>query len=241
MMGFGGPGGPGRGGAGPVETVTGAPYSAVEVRTSQQALAAGNTIQRQEQSTVSRDSQGRVRRETTRTGPDGQTATRVTISDPVAGVVYELDAKNKTAFSRPARFPSQPSTARANRPRPQGAGNRMGQSQANVKRETLAAQSIHGMTASGTRVTRTIPAGTIGNSQAIETVRETWMSDDLKVPVTTKVADPRMGTVVTELTNINRGQPDPSLFQVPADYTVKQGPGSGRGPGGRGPGPARNQ
>jgi hypothetical protein len=178
---------------------------------------------------------------TTRTGPDGQTATRVTISDPVAGVVYELDAKNKTAFSRPARFPSQPSTARANRPRPQGAGNRTGQSEANVKRETLAAQSIHGMTASGTRVTRTIPAGTIGNSQAIETVRETWMSDDLKVPLTTKVADPRSGTMVTELTNINRSQPDPSLFQVPADYTVKQGPGGGRGPGGRGPGPARNQ
>src|SRR5450759_235015 len=37
-MGFGGPGGPGgfrRGGPGPVKTVTGAPYSAVEVRTSQ--------------------------------------------------------------------------------------------------------------------------------------------------------------------------------------------------------------
>jgi hypothetical protein len=89
--------------------------------------------------------------------------------------------------------------------------------------------------ASGTRVTHTIPAGTIGNSQALETVRETWMADDLKVPVMTKVTDPRMGTMTTELTNINRSQPDPSLFQVPSDYAVKKGPG------GRGPGPARNQ
>ena len=71
-MEFGGPGGPGRAG-GPVATVAGAPYSAVEVRTSQQVLAAGNTIQRTDKTNVYRDSQGRVRRETTRTGPDGQT------------------------------------------------------------------------------------------------------------------------------------------------------------------------
>src|SRR5450759_1578080 len=141
-MGFGGPGGPGRGGPGRVETVTGAPYSGVEVRTSQQVLAAGNVIQRQEQSNVYRDSQGRVRRETTRTGPDGQTATRVTIADPVAGVVHELDAKNKTAFSRPARFPSQASTASASRTQTIRAGRRGGQTEANVKRETLAAPIV---------------------------------------------------------------------------------------------------
>jgi hypothetical protein len=111
--------------------------------------------------------------------------------------------------------------------------------QANVKRETLAAQSMNGIMASGTRVTRTIPAGTIGNTQAIESVRETWMADDLKVPLMTKVSDPRIGTTTTELTTINRSQPDPSLFQVPADYTMKKGPG-GMG-GRRGPGAAQNQ
>ena len=239
-----GPGGPGRGGPGPVETVTGAPYSGVELRTSQQALAAGGVILRTEQSTVYRDSQGRVRRETTRNGPDGQSATRVTISDPVAGAVHELDVKNKTAFTRPARFPSQSPTPNASRAQTMGAGRRTGQTQANVKRETLAARSMNGMIASGSRVTRTIPAGTIGNSQAIETVRETWMADDLKVPLMTKVTDPRMGTTVTELLNVNRSQPDPSLFQIPSDYTVRKGPGrlgGGRGPGGRGPGPALKQ
>ncbi|MGD0773540.1 MAG: hypothetical protein ABSC05_12030 [Candidatus Solibacter sp.] len=229
-MGFGGPGR----GPGPMATVTGAPYSAVEVRTSQQVLTAGNVIQRQQQTNIYRDSQGRVRRETTRTTPDGQTLTRVTISDPVAGVVQELDAKNKTAFSRPARFPSQAQTAGAPR-RPAA------QADANVKRETLAAQTMNGIIASGSRVTRTIPAGTIGNSQAIETVRETWMADDLKVPLMTKVSDPRTGTSTMQLTNINRSQPDPSLFQIPADYTVKKAPGGPGGGRGRGPGPAPKQ
>jgi uncharacterized protein DUF4412 len=235
---FGGPGGPGRGGQGRMQTVTGAPYSAVEVRTHQQVLAAGNTIQRQEQTNVYRDSQGRVRRETTMTEPDGQPHTRVTIADPVAGTITELDVKNKTAFTHPARFPSASATAGSSTTGTGGSASRTGVSEANVKHETLAAQSIHGIMASGTRVTRTIPAGTIGNSQALQTVRETWMSDDLKVPVKTSMTDPRMGTMTMELTNINRSQPDASLFQVPADYTVKQGMG-GRGPGGRGPGPDR--
>ena len=71
--------------------------------------------------------------------------------------------------------------------------------------ETLAAQSLNGVLASGTRVTHTIPAGTIGNSQALETVRETWMADDLKVPVMTKTTDPRMGTTTMELTAARKG------------------------------------
>ena len=234
--GFGGPGGPGRGGQGPLATVVGAPYSAVEVKTSQQVLAAGNTIQREEKTNVSRDAQGRVRKETTSTGPDGQPVTNVTISDPVAGVVYELDAKNKVAFSRPAGFLTPLQTATADRQRTMGAGQPTAETEANVKRETLAAQSMHGIMANGTRMTRTIPAGTIGNAQAMEIVRETWMSDELKVPVMTKVSDPRIGTTVTELTNINRSQPDPSLFQVPSDYKVWKRSGAWRGQVGRGPG-----
>jgi hypothetical protein len=234
-MEFGGPGDPGRFGHGPMQTVTGAPYSAVEVRTHQQTLAAGNSIQRQVQTNVYRDSQGRVRKETTRTGPDGQAHTRITIADPVAGTITVLDPKNKTAFTHPAKFSSGSTTADTTSPGT-GTASRTGESEANVKRETLAAQSIHGNMASGTRVTRTIPAGTIGNSQPLQTVRETWMSDDLKVPVKATVTDPRMGTMTMELTNINRSQPDPSLFQVPSDYTVKQAPGGFGMHGGRGPG-----
>jgi hypothetical protein len=45
----------------------------------------------------------------------------------------------------------------------------------------------------------------------------------------TKRIDPMHGTTVTQLTNITRAEPDPSLFQIPSDYAVTKG----RGPGGR--------
>ena len=218
-----GPGG--RGPGGPRQVVTGAPYSGLEVRLSQQQLSDGNVIQRQEQTNVYRDSAGRVRRETTRTTPDGQTHTMISISDPVANVVTELDPAHKVAYQRPARFPSGTAAPPA----------RTGAAQANIRTESLSAQSVNGIMASGSRVTRTIPAGQIGNSQAIQTVHETWMAEDLKVPVMVKTTDPRIGTSTTQLTNINRSEPDASLFQVPSDYTVKKGPGGPPGPPRRGP------
>jgi hypothetical protein len=79
--------------------------------------------------------------------------------------------------------------------------------------------------AAGTRLTRTIPAGAMGNSQPIQTVRETWVSSDLNVPVMIKTSDPRFGTTVTQLTNVVRSEPDAALFQTPADYTVSKGHG----------------
>jgi len=222
-FGPGGPGGRGPGGPPPDRVVTGAPYSGVEVHASQQVLANGTVIQRQEQTKVARDSQGRVRRESTHQTPDGKTVTRISISDPVAGMIYELDPATKTAFSHPAHFPQQSDNPRSAR--------QPAQATANIKREALASQSVNGAIATGTRITHTIPAGTIGNSAAIETVHETWMADDLKIPVKTTMTDPRTGTSTMNLTNLLRGEPDASLFTVPSDYTVKKGPGGpGRGP-----------
>ena len=72
--------------------VTGAPYSALEVRTTQQVLANGNVITRQQQSNLYRDSSGRTRMDTTVQRPGGQTTTRVMVTDPVAGVIRNIDA-----------------------------------------------------------------------------------------------------------------------------------------------------
>lgn len=92
----------------------------------------------------------------------------------------------------------------------------------NWSKEDLGTQTIEGVPATGTRVTITIPAGQIGNERPIEIVDERWYSKDLQAFVMTKHSDPRSGETVYRLTDISRTEPDRSLFQVPADYDVKE-------------------
>jgi hypothetical protein len=192
--------------------VTGAPYSGVQNTQVQQDLAGGNEISRQNQSKVWRDGQGRVRIERSTTNPSTNvTRTFVSIFDPVAGFSYMLNADAKTAVKMP--------TPPQNGAGPQG--RRMHKPQgAQVQTEDLGTQVINGLAATGTRTTETIPAGAIGNQQAIQIVRETWISTVLKVPVQIKTSDPRFGNTTMQLTNVTQAEPDPALFQIPADYTV---------------------
>ncbi len=90
-----------------------------------------------------------------------------------------------------------------------------------VNKEDLGQQVIEGVLATGTRMTTTIPAGSIGNEQPILVVSEQWFSPDLKVLVMTKHSDPRSGENTYRLTNITQTEPARSLFEVPADYTLK--------------------
>lgn len=96
-------------------------------------------------------------------------------------------------------------------------------SDAEVNQEQLGTQTIEGVAAEGARVTFTIPAGKIGNDRPIVTVNERWYSQELQTVVMSKNSDPRMGETTYRLTNIDRSEPDPSLFQVPPDYTLQEG------------------
>ena len=95
---------------------------------------------------------------------------------------------------------------------------------AQIKTESLGKQVIEGVTAEGTRTTRTIPAGQIGNERPIEITSEVWTSPELKEIVLSKHNDPRFGETLYRLTNIQRGEPAHSLFTVPENFTVKGGP-----------------
>jgi hypothetical protein len=95
--------------------------------------------------------------------------------------------------------------------------------QGQKKEESLGTQTIEGVTAEGTRVTFTVPAGEIGNTLPMELVRETWYSPELQLVVMSKHRDPRSGETTYRLTNLTRSEPDHSLFGVPADYNVSEG------------------
>jgi hypothetical protein len=199
--------------------VTGAPYSGVQSTQNQQTLADGNQIARQEESKVYRDTQGRVRIEHTMhrsLSANGDTPrTAITIFDPVAGYSYMLDPTAMTAVKTPL---PPANSATPGRHQPHGKGP--GANGAQIQKEDLGTQTVNGLLATGTRITETIAAGAMGNQQPLQIVRETWISTDLKVPVSIKTSDPRFGNVTMQLTNIVRAEPDASLFQVPSSYTV---------------------
>jgi hypothetical protein len=90
------------------------------------------------------------------------------------------------------------------------------------KRDDLGTQNMEGVNAQGTRNTHMIEAGEIGNDRPIQVVDERWYSPDLQLDVMNKHTDPRTGEQTTRLVNIQRGEPDPSLFQLPAAYTVNE-------------------
>jgi hypothetical protein len=224
--GFGGPErGFGFGMVGPAgrTPVAGAPYSAVEVRVSTQTLANGNQIQHQEQRQVWRDSQGRVRTEATTPAMNGRPAhTFVTIFDPVAGNVVHLDAEKQTAMVSTFKTPASQDAASPHQ--------RMSGKFA-AATEDLGTSMVNGRQATAIRSTRTIPAGAIGNQQAITVTRTVWTSPDLKVPLQIVSEDPRWGTSTVTLTNIVQAEPSAALFQIPSGFTVKTMPAGHRGGG----------
>ena len=250
MAGPGGPIGPrmellGFGEMHPGKVVTNAPYSATAVTETKQTLADGNVIDRKVNSTIYRDSQGRTRRETTFTGvgplaASGQPRTMIMIHDPVANTGYVLHAEEKTA----EQLPTRPAHANKN-----PGANLQGRFEARIqqeiangtlKKDDLGTQTINGISAQGTRYTRVIPAGQIGNASPINIVNEQWYSPELQIIVKTTRTDPRSGTVTYTLTNLQRTEPAASLFTVPSDYSVKQSNlrRGMRGPGTGGPPPA---
>lgn len=215
------------------KVVTGAPFSAVAISETTQTLADGNHITRKTQTNVFRDSQGRIRREITLAGfgpmaPAGQPKSFVVIHDPVAGATFMLHPDQKTAekMGKPFAWMKGP----MNEAMTEKMNSRQQQEIADgtLKKEDLSAQTIAGVIAQGTRFTKTIPAGQIGNEKPITIVRESWYSNDLQTVVMSKRSDPWSGETTYTLTNIQRSEPNAALFSVPSDYTVTQGrPGHG--------------
>jgi hypothetical protein len=203
------------------KTVTGAPFKATFSNQTTHVLADGNRIERNTTGTFSRDSQGRTRRDVTlpAIGPWADSSKPaphiILLNDPVAGTHYMLNPNNKVARKVPAFRWKQ-------RGKQGGAGQAFAQKQqSEVTTTSLGTQTIAGVTAQGTRYTRTIPAGAIGNEKPIVITNERWYSPDLQLVVMSKHSDPRMGDTVFQMTNIQKQEPDASLFQVPSDYTVK--------------------
>lgn len=85
----------------------------------------------------------------------------------------------------------------------------------------LGSKEIDGIKADGKLRSYEIPAGEVGNRNAIVVSNETWYAPELKVTLYSKHSDPRSGERVYRLSNIKREEPPAALFVVPPDYTVR--------------------
>lgn len=201
------------------KVVTGAPFSAQVTRTTSQALADGTKINRTETGSIARDSVGRTRQELTlpAIGPlsaSGQVPHIVFIRDNEAGKGYVLNENRKTALTVTLR--ENPNRGmRENMPM-----NMNERGRRNEQTESLGNKTIDGLTVEGTRYTRTIPAGKIGNDKPIVITTEEWYSPKLQTVISRTHTDPRFGTMTYQLNNINLNEPPQSMFIVPEDYTA---------------------
>jgi len=175
----------------------------------------------------------------------------VIIQDPIAGTSYTLNLTDKTAWKNPMPPSGMPggvnvsTTAVSSNavfvragdgppppdmalPPPPLASQifiqkRLAEEAGDVTTEDLGTQTIEGVQVTGTRTTQTIPVGKIGNDRPIVITTEVWTSPELKTTVLSKRNDPRMGEQTFKLTNIQRAEPDSSLFAVPSDFKTTEG------------------
>jgi hypothetical protein len=221
-------------------TTAGEPFSAVAQTQSTTEFSDGNRIVRTNTVHYFRDGQGRVRVERNNGGAEGVgTATNgvvvplavgsIMIDDPVSGERINLMPQMKMAavFKLPEGIRSgrvmqgpQPdeSAPFALMGLGMGVGANGMTTESSAETTSLGQQIVNGVTATGTRIVRVIPVGALGNEKPITSTLEEWKSAELGIPVRITAKSSIGGSLTYNLQDLQRAEPDASLFSVPAGY-----------------------
>ncbi len=205
-----------------LRAVAGAPFSADVISQSTQFQADGTPVTQETHGKMFRDSAGRTRSETELQSSAAGVESRrfVTIVDPMQGtsIVLDVAAKSATVFHLPAAPAISANKANVT------ATTQVGR--ASVRQFTLpGTEDLGGMMLEGFAVTGTRRSGASAASAAKSAlpniVTESWFSKELKVDLLVSRQGPKSDSRTTRLTNITPGELDLTVFQVPADYTVR--------------------
>jgi hypothetical protein len=213
----------GSAGAGPANGAYLQPYSATQKTTTVQKLLDGTTITRASTTKMARDSQGRTYQENRMDEnvpiPGRTVITSFSVNDPVARVSLSWNSQNKEVvvfhFPEIKPRPTQPARVVTRAALPDAS------MRPKTQQEKLGSRTIAGVYAEGTRTTTTYPIGFYGNDRPLVVVQERWTSPDLRMEVMNTTDDPRMGVQTMEMTEIDRSEPNPALFQAPEGYAVR--------------------
>jgi len=193
-----------------------APFTSVVTAEWTKTLEDGSTVTRENHRVVVRDGNGRIFQERRRLVPKGGSAEpalmRVEISDP---------AKHTKYFCRPEEtvcalleYQGPPADV-LEETGSQGDGKMV------LTREDLGKSNMSGVDVVGTRETRVIAAGVLGNDRPLSVTKEFWYSPQLGLNMLVKRIDPRFGVQTFTVTEVGLAEPDPKYFQLPAGYTVR--------------------
>ncbi len=212
---------PGNGPTGPA--LTGAPYSGHEILTSVSDNGKPYTGLPNGRGQY-RDAYGRTRMDpmgNSDNGPAGpgmRVPPLVQIDDPISGYRYILDPASQTAYRFKTAFRSlafQPNPNMAQQP-----GTRTTPRGNTETIENLGPETISGVSAVGQRTTDTYPPGTYNNNdKTIVMVNERWVDPKTGVMILTKNSGLRVDTT-NSMSDYKEGDPDPTLFLIPASYKV---------------------
>jgi hypothetical protein len=199
-----------------VPPLPGAPFTATVTTEWKRVLDDGSTVTIGNRRTIARDNSGRVFEERRNLYPAGDPheneLNRLEYDDPRVHTrttcwpdahVCEVTAYFASAFTPPAA---------AAGPLEGGKGF--------LTRLDLGHDSIAGVEAIGTRETTQINAGAIGNDRTVSVVKEFWYSPQLEINLVEKRRDPRYGIQTFTVNPISLGEPDASLFDIPAGFRM---------------------
>jgi hypothetical protein len=224
-------------GLGNVGIVTGNPFHAEVVFTRSGRFPEQNSIFAQHgPQLVARDSQGRVRIDRAsgefkhdNGSEEGTEAEQhlIMICDPVAQTLTQIDTLNATAkilHARPSAL-SLPPEVHVSRPIRTFCSSRMPvPHDGRIRVEDLGYRNIEGVEAHGERIFMPPFAGPAsGGPTQGENTMDRWCSVELAAVVLTVSGNSKRGVQSSSaMQNIERSEPDPSLFQIPPDYAITE-------------------
>jgi hypothetical protein len=181
--------------------VTDLPYSALHTVTIRRLLPDGDEFTRQTVTRLYRDSAGRTRRDTL----DSEGEPDHTVITGTDGATIFLDHKNELVSAGAGR-PQVPLSDRDDEV----------PARARAAVEKLGRRDIEGVSATGRIVREQVGK----EGEDIEATTESWYSAELKMTLYRRHSDPRFGDSTVEVSDLDRSEPDPALFEPPEDYQL---------------------
>lgn len=210
----------------PVPVVSGHPFSGDEVTTRQRSVPNEIPVVPMETTRVYRDSAGRTRIDATLPRSPVCCTRLVYIFDPIAGVHYFVSTEKKIVSRHVYSIPAGQSIPTAEDPWKPSTTQFFGAfPEPPAQFEPLGKQLVSKLVVEGRRTSRVWTAASKGSSStpAGTAVEESWYSPELQMMLIKQVYATSLGFSTTQLENIDRSEPDPALFQIPADYKIFDG------------------